>query len=96
MPASRDSIGRLHEALCNTLATAIEKGVPVADKETGEVVYAPAPAAILAVARGFLADNHVEAPPTNTGIQRLANAAGVANLPFEGDEEARERGHQLN
>jgi hypothetical protein len=73
----------LHEVLAKSLADAITEGVPVKDDETGTVYKAPAPAALLSVARQFLKDNNIEAVATpDSPVGRLANS-----LPFEGEGE---------
>ena len=77
--ATSDALGNLHDLLANTLAQAIKEGVPVVNQETGEVTKAPAPAAILNVARQFLKDNNIDCAPEATNPLGLLKEA---TLPF--------------
>jgi hypothetical protein len=71
----------LHSELAKVLAKAIKEGVPMKDEESGVVHNAPAPAAILNVARQFLKDNNIQATEENPDVKDL-----VDNLPtFEGE-----------
>lgn len=92
--AKEEALAGLHAKLAETLTEAIEKGEPlrlpngaaVVVAETGEVVRAPASAAILNVARQFLKDNDIKSLPNGqTPAERLAAAMPKGtNLPFEG------------
>lgn len=76
--APSKAMEQLHAALARTLADAISEGIPVKDEATGEVTKAPAPAALLSVARQFLKDNNI-----STDIASDPNIKGlVAALPF--------------
>lgn len=82
--ASKAALEELHTALARTLAAAVTTGVPVVDAETGVVTRAPAPAALLAVARQFLKDNNIEADSkANSDLKSL-----LEGLPFEGSDGA--------
>lgn len=86
MAAKSDALERLHEALAKTLSDAIMEGVPVKDDETGAISKAPAPAAILNVARQFLKDNGIEAQAVQG--KPLGNLA--SKLPFAGADEVQD------
>lgn len=89
--ASKDAMEALHKVLADTLAQAITEGIPIVDKETGEVLKAPAPAAILSVARQFLKDNNIEALRVpGSPIAKLSTA-----LPFAGTEDGDYEGLSL-
>jgi hypothetical protein len=87
MAARKDALQNLHEVLANTLADAITQGIPIKDEETGEVHKAPAPAAILSVARQFLKDNNIEA----VAVPGKPLHSIASSLPFAGSEEAEDR-----
>jgi hypothetical protein len=87
MAAAKDALQKLHEVLAQTLADAITEGVPVKDDETGEVTKAPAPAAILNVARQFLKDNNIEA----VAVPGKPLASLASKLPFAGSEEMQDK-----
>ena len=76
MAATESSLGALHELTAETLANIIREGVPLVNKETGEVEgYGPAPAPYIAAAIKFLKDNNIEALPTpDNHLGRLAKA----------------------
>lgn len=76
--ADSDKLGNLHDMLAETLTQAIKDGVPIKDEESGKIIKAPAPAAILNVARQFLKDNNIDCKPSATNpIGLLADS-----LPF--------------
>ena len=80
---SKKILQDLHTKLATVLAEAISEGVPVKDEVTGKVHKAPAPAAIMNVARQFLKDNNIEAiPATGSALGKLTDA-----LPFAGTSE---------
>jgi hypothetical protein len=80
---SKKQLQDLHTKLATVLADAIEAGVPVKDETSGAVHKAPAPTAILNVARQFLKDNGIEAIPVpGSPTGRLTEA-----LPFAGTSE---------
>lgn len=87
-PATEEALAGLHAKLAETLADAIEQGVPVKDEKTGEILKAPASAAILNVARQFLKDNDIKSLPAGkTPLERLAGTIPAGfELPVEGDE----------
>lgn len=74
----------LHNLTATELAKIITEGVPIVNKETGEVVdRAPAPAAYFATAIKFLKDNGITAElAPNTPMQGLVDSLPV----FEEDE----------
>ena len=76
--ADSDKLGNLHDMLAETLTQAIKEGIPLVNQETGEVIKAPAPAAILNVARQFLKDNNIDCTPSATNPIGLLSEA----LPF--------------
>jgi alanine-alpha-ketoisovalerate/valine-pyruvate aminotransferase len=76
--ATSDALGSLHEELAKVLTKAIKEGVPMKDDE-GNVYVAPAPAAILNVARQFLKDNNIDCAPEATNPIGLLKEA---SLPF--------------
>lgn len=83
MAATEDLLGRLHEITAQQMIDMLENGVPVQDKETGELVYAPVPAPYLATIVKFLKDNGIEALPTdNNKLGKLAES-----LPDFSEEE---------
>jgi hypothetical protein len=56
------SLEELHALTATQLAQVITEGVPIVDRETGEVVdRAPAPASYFAAAIKFLKDNNITA-----------------------------------
>lgn len=80
---SKKQLQDLHTKLAEVLAAAITEGVPVKDETNGSVHKAPAPAAVLNVARQFLKDNNIEALPADgTPLQKLTQG-----LPFAGAAE---------
>ena len=76
--ADSDKLGTLHDMLATVLTDAIKQGVPIKDEATGEIIKAPAPAAILNVARQFLKDNNIDCKATPTNPIGLLSEA----LPF--------------
>lgn len=89
--ASNDSLGNLHDLLATTLAQAIKDGIVVGiDEKTGEVVKAPAGAAILNVARQFLKDNNIDSAPEATNPLGLLKEAA---LPFSDNVAPIRRSH---
>lgn len=84
MAATEDLLGELHDLTASTLADIIRKGVPIVNKETGEIEgYSPAPAPYIAAAIKFLKDNDISAVPgTGNPIDDLADS-----LPDLTDEE---------
>ena len=90
MAATESKLGALHELTAETLSDIIRNGVPIVDKETGEVVdRAPAPAPYIAAAIKFLNDNGIKALPTaNSKLSNLAKS-----LPDFSDEEPFHVGH---
>ena len=62
------ALEELHGELARVLAKAIKEGIPMKDDTTGEVTKAPAPAAILNVARQFLKDNNIQGTVDNPDI----------------------------
>lgn len=65
MSATEDTLGLLHEMTAQALMDVIKNGVPIVNKETGEVEgYAPAPAPYIAAAIKFLKDNDIGSLPT--------------------------------
>lgn len=80
MSDPKQALQDLHSSLARVLAEAIEQGVPVRDDETGQVTKAPAPAAILNVARQFLKDNGIEAVPAG---KKSPLGALAAVMPFQ-------------
>jgi hypothetical protein len=83
MASSKEALESLHKALAETLATAITEGIPMKDDDTGVITKAPAPAALLSVARQFLKDNGIEALAVpGTPVHKLS-----ASLPFTGEDD---------
>jgi len=80
LSAKRKALADLHEALANTLLSAIKNGVPGKD---GDII--PAPAAILSVARQFLSDNKIEATDDNQTMKEMGSL--VKSLPFTNVDE---------
>lgn len=76
--ADSEKLGTLHDMLAETLTQAIKEGIPIKDEETGKITKAPAPAAILNVARQFLKDNNIDCSPSSTNPIGLLSEA----LPF--------------
>jgi len=77
----------IRDVLAKTLYTSIKNGVPVKDDTTGIVVQAPAPAAILAVARAYLKDHPPASMPaagSPTGL--LKKHLDGKTLPFTRDK----------
>lgn len=72
----------LHNKLADVLLEALHEGVPLQDS-TGKIVKAPAPAAVLNVARQFLKDNNIDALP----VEGSKVASIAASLPFAGSAE---------
>lgn len=85
MPAAEKKLGLLHEITADTFIQIIKEGVPIVNKETGEIEgYAPAPAPYLAAAIKFLKDNGIEAlAEGNDKLSKLAD-----ELPDFDDEES--------
>ncbi len=78
------ALEELHNLTAIELTKVLREGVPIIDKETGEVVdRAPASAAYFATAIKFLKDNDITADPASSKpLQGL-----VGNLPtFDEDE----------
>lgn len=73
----------LHSKLADVLLEALQEGVPVEDQKTGDIIKAPAPAAMLNVARQFLKDNNVDALP----VPGSKVASIAESLPFAGSED---------
>lgn len=71
----------LMDALIDELTTQVRDGTTAVDAETGEIVKASTPAAILNVARQFLKDNGVDVPAGDAGMKTL-----VGSLPFDTPE----------
>lgn len=84
MAASETKMAELHELTAELLMGVLKNGVPIVNKETGEIEgYVPAPAPYFAAAIKFLKDNGIEAVPTeNNKLGRLAQS-----LPDFTDEE---------
>lgn len=80
---SKKKLQDLHEKLAEVLLDAIQEGVPLKDDTDGSVHKAPAPAAVLNVARQFLKDNNIEALP----VPGSKTAGLAASLPFAGTSE---------
>lgn len=79
------ALEELHSLTALQLTEIITKGVPIVNKETGEIEgYAPASAAYFATAIKFLKDNDITADlGANKPLQGL-----VASLPtFDDDED---------
>jgi len=76
MAALEEALGDLHALTAETLAKIIRDGVPIVNKETGEIEgYAPAPAPYIAAAIKFLKDNNIEAVPAEgTKLKNLADS----------------------
>ena len=74
MAALEEALGALHTLTAETLTNIIKDGVPIVNKETGEVEgYAPAPAPYIAAAIKFLKDNDITAlPADNSPLNDLA------------------------
>lgn len=85
MAATEEALGALHELTARTLAQIIKEGVPIVNRETGEIEgYAPAPAPYIAAAIKFLKDNQIEAlAAKGSALRDLSDA-----LPdFSGEED---------
>lgn len=76
----------IRDVLAETLYNAIKNGVPVKDDETGKVYFAPASAAILAVARAYVKDNPPKTLPTPQSPSGKLAAFGASRLPFAAKE----------
>lgn len=76
MAALEEALGALHALTAEKLTQIIRDGVPIVNRETGEIEgYAPAPAPYIAAAIKFLKDNGIEAlPADNSPLQNLANS----------------------
>lgn len=74
---TKQKLQDLHDLMATTLCEAIQEGVPVKD-DAGNVSKAPAPAALLNVARQFLKDNNVEA----VAVPGSKLHAVATSLPF--------------
>ena len=65
MAALEEALGVLHEITAEKLTAIIRDGVPIVNRETGEIEgYGPAPAPYIAAAIKFLKDNNIESLPT--------------------------------
>lgn len=74
----------LHLLSAQELLKVIRKGIPIADPETGEVHYAPAPAAYFAQVMALLKHNNIQAPASGKArktLDALGEAAGDPNVP---------------
>lgn len=92
--ASEDSLAALHTKLAEDLADVITNGEILRDKDGAVVMGLNGPmrekasAAVLNVARQFLKDNDIKAIPSKeTPLERLGQAVGNTQLPFEGEGE---------
>lgn len=76
MAASETKMAALHELTAELLMGVLRDGVPIVEKDTGEIVgYAPAPAPYFAAAIKFLKDNGIEALPTeNSKLKDLSDS----------------------
>jgi hypothetical protein len=86
---TKKQLQSLHDAMTKALLDAVTEGVPVVNEKTGEVIKAPAPAAILNVARQFLKDNNIEA----IAVPGSPLKSLVDNLPFAGPEDEQAQRH---
>lgn len=88
--ATTDLMDALHALTAEKLADIIRNGVPIVNKETGEVTdYAPAPASYIAAAIKFLKDNDITADAGSGRFDPLTDA--VSDLPTFDDGEEPER-----
>lgn len=80
MSALNQILEGLHELTAKDLADIIKNGLPVVNKETGEVTRVPAPAAYHTAAIALLKHNNVQSKVTKkNGLGKLSGA--VAGLP---------------
>ena len=84
--AAMDLMDQLHALTAESLSKLIAEGLPVINKETGEVVgYEPAPASYISAAIKFLKDNDVTADPGSDRFDPLTDA--LKDLPSLDDGE---------
>jgi hypothetical protein len=85
MSSLKTLLAQLHELTAEKLVEVISKGVPITDEATGEVHYAPAPAAYIAQAINLLKHNNIQAPlGKNKSTAALAGA--LSTLPDFGED----------
>ena len=88
MAALEEALGALHTLTAETLTKTLKEGIPIVNKETGEIEgYAPAPAPYIAAAIKFLKDNDITAlPADNSPLNDLVNTMPDFNTeePFNG------------
>lgn len=78
--ATNELLDMLHQITAQELADVIKNGVPIVNKETGEIEgRSPAPASYIAAAIKFLKDNDITADPRADRFNPLTNA--MVDLP---------------
>lgn len=80
--ATQELLESLHSDLAGTFKKMLTEGVPIVDKETGEVFIAQVPPATLNVIRQFLKDNDITGAIEGVK-QSLIESDPELALPFE-------------